>query len=256
VDCLAHGDLETIDTDAIEASVRRTAARWIGPSGTSSICPLFGLSLEVDKVDLGYGLTIEPFPADEKTQCWGEWETTGMFPLKSFARCQAKLQGTAGQMNLGERRFFNAAYDAITSLRLLHAGAVGGRGCVTVGELPYLGMGRIGTHLSASRLPDTSFLADYTLSAGDVSDLQKLFRRLFESHSGPPALRTAIRRFNQSYERPEAEDRIIDFAIALESSLLCDMRDELQYRLALRGARPFAVDSGAPGDVRLSAHPL
>jgi hypothetical protein len=45
-----------------------------------------------------------------------------------------------------------------------------------------------------------------------------------------------LRRFNQAYGRQAGEDTIIDLTIALESCLLPNTRDELQYRLSMRGA--------------------
>jgi hypothetical protein len=47
----------------------------------------------------------------------------------------------------------------------------------------------------------------------------------------------ALRRFNLAYERALPEDRLIDYAIALEALLLKgDEQQELSYRLALRGS--------------------
>jgi hypothetical protein len=45
-----------------------------------------------------------------------------------------------------------------------------------------------------------------------------------------------LRRFNQAYGRQSGEDTVIDLTIALESCLLPNTRDELQYRLSMRGA--------------------
>ena len=50
----------------------------------------------------------------------------------------------------------------------------------------------------------------------------------------------ALRRFNQSYDRDTFEDKIIDLTIALESTLLAGLEDELKYRLAIRGAALLA----------------
>jgi hypothetical protein len=49
-----------------------------------------------------------------------------------------------------------------------------------------------------------------------------------------------LRRFNQAYGRQSEEDTIIDLTIALESCLLPNTRDELQYRLSMRGAALLA----------------
>ena len=44
-----------------------------------------------------------------------------------------------------------------------------------------------------------------------------------------------FKRFNLTYMRESNEDKLIDLTIALESSLLYGIRDELKYRLSLRG---------------------
>ncbi len=49
-------------------------------------------------------------------------------------------------------------------------------------------------------------------------------------------LDVGIRKFSNIYERKFLEDRIIDMSILLESTLLYGIKDELKYRLSLRGA--------------------
>jgi hypothetical protein len=49
-------------------------------------------------------------------------------------------------------------------------------------------------------------------------------------------LELALSRFNAMYGRSSLEDKLIDIAIVLESTLLHHTRDELKYRLSLRGA--------------------
>ena len=59
-------------------------------------------------------------------------------------------------------------------------------------------------------------------------------------------LSVGLRRFDQSYDRDNAEDALIDLVVALESSLLADNseQDQLQYKMSLRGAALLA--SSAP----------
>lgn len=75
----------------------------------------------------------------------------------------------------------------------------------------------------------------YELSALDISNADQLVRQL-EHPNVAGSLQTALTYLEQSYSRSSIEDRLIDLAIALESSLLFGIRDELRYRLALRGA--------------------
>jgi hypothetical protein len=73
----------------------------------------------------------------------------------------------------------------------------------------------------------------YELRAADWDAFTKLYDALGaidEKMSIP------LRRFNQAYGRQSGEDAIIDLTIALESCLLSKTRNELQYRLSMRGA--------------------
>ena len=56
-------------------------------------------------------------------------------------------------------------------------------------------------------------------------------------------VQTALERFNFSYERREATDRIIDYWVALEALFLPGVQDELSYRVALRVAYFVAMSA-------------
>ena len=90
--------------------------------------------------------------------------------------------------------------------------------------------------------PDVPFRAPYALVQGDVASLVSLLPAVKaldrESFS---FLELALRRFNQSYGRVGAEDRLIDYMIAFEALYLNDTgaqeRGEMRFRLALRVAQ-------------------
>lgn len=94
---------------------------------------------------------------------------------------------------------------------------------------------------SVRRRGDTSI---FSLLQSDLEELRALHKALVDSEK---SLHTALRRYNFAYQREDVSDRIIDLAIALESSLLNDVEEELQYRLALRGATLLA-DSRNPSE--------
>jgi hypothetical protein len=54
-------------------------------------------------------------------------------------------------------------------------------------------------------------------------------------------LRVAMQKMHDGSERSRADDAVIDFSIGLESLLTAGIRDELNYRFALRGARIMAM---------------
>lgn len=58
--------------------------------------------------------------------------------------------------------------------------------------------------------------------------------------SAPGYLSLPLRRFNLSFHRETAEDRLIDYMICLEAVYAKDSRTEIGYRIALRGALAIA----------------
>jgi hypothetical protein len=69
-----------------------------------------------------------------------------------------------------------------------------------------------------------------------VPDLLEIYSHLLKLSQSKSGIELPLRRFDQSYDRITPEDRLIDFAIALESSLLFGIKDELKFRLAVRAA--------------------
>ena len=78
----------------------------------------------------------------------------------------------------------------------------------------------------------------YVLDRETLRQFQRLYKILsanqFEKWDG---LELLLRQFNCSCQRERDEDRILDYAICLESALLSDVGTELSYRLALRAAK-------------------
>jgi hypothetical protein len=75
------------------------------------------------------------------------------------------------------------------------------------------------------------------LLADEVDRVTRAYRDLSAlGERGDASLGVAIRRLNYTYDRRNIEDKIIDRAILLESTLLADDDKELAYHMALRGA--------------------
>jgi len=77
----------------------------------------------------------------------------------------------------------------------------------------------------------------YELSAQDVPELQRFWNqyKLRDLESSQP-IDLVIRRFNHAQERFHTEDMLIDHIVSLEALMLPDVRQELEYRLAVRTA--------------------
>jgi hypothetical protein len=78
----------------------------------------------------------------------------------------------------------------------------------------------------------------YELRAADWERALKIHDALGAIES---KMQIPLHRFNQTYSRQSGEDTISDLTIALESFLLPEIREELQYRLSMRGAALLAA---------------
>ncbi|MDJ0677183.1 MAG: HEPN domain-containing protein [Calothrix sp. MO_167.B42] len=80
---------------------------------------------------------------------------------------------------------------------------------------------------------------DYVLSSEDVDNLSKLYQQCKNVISGEgifQALQIPLNRFHMTYTRESDDDKVIDLAIVIESTLLNGIKDELSNRIGLRGA--------------------
>lgn len=143
-------------------------------------------------------------------------------------------------LELLRARFERPVEDVIRALRLIKNGMVGIGPALMIPQTwspdtgPILGYGN----------PDVpfTFRGPYALVNGDVSLLLSLFLLVRSLDRNKFSfLELALRRFNQSYGRVGAEDRLIDYMIAFEALYLNDTdaqgRGEMRFRLALRVAQ-------------------
>ncbi len=122
--------------------------------------------------------------------------------------------------------------DLLKAVRLLKSGAVGY--FYTSGEVldP---MSFAGIWISG---PDTNMLygAEYHFRGSDIPAVQEMLSGL-KSLASDNRFSLALSRFMDSYRKPIAGDRLVDYWIALESLLLPGEKEgELRFRAALRGA--------------------
>lgn len=206
--------------------------------------PLTNLSSEVVPIAFGR-LTLEALGDDEKGQIWGPGSIhVEMIRLLDLVRATLKLSYGGvyeratkhGAISVGplESELRKEASHVVTALRLLKSGQVG---APIYAHLEKRGMSGIGNQ-TLFRTDDHLLPDKFELRGCEIAQVQGIFDSLqTASANGMLApLDIAIRRFNLSYARPTPDDRLIDFAIAYESSVLHGLKDELRYRLALRTA--------------------
>jgi hypothetical protein len=120
----------------------------------------------------------------------------------------------------------------VTALRLCRSGHVAAP--VVFYEPAFPTYRRTGGGWGRSRVEDVAYGPKYHLTERNWQQVVTVYKLL--ERVDTKGLRVGLDRFSQAYTRRMAEDRIIDLCIALESTLLAGEKDELQYRLSLRGA--------------------
>lgn len=100
------------------------------------------------------------------------------------------------------------------------------------------GIPRVSGSSGAKESPN-AFGDDYVLLDDQIEDFKSFWNDYSSSLGGEDtSLSTALRKFNQSYEKANAEDRLIDCAIAFESTIIKELRqtESYRYRLPIRAA--------------------
>ncbi len=202
-------------------------------------------------------LFLRPLTPADKTALWNDDAQYFPFsepPLEAHALMSLswKLSGTYSMPKEGDpatdttkQEVLLELGDIVTALRLLKKGDIGAPAIYEKIHTPVLWQGmRLAGVLrgdqQARQFPASPFLS-YELSEQDIAHVKELSNALYRLRSGKTQallygdLAVALRHFNQSYHRELSEEQIIDLTITLESSLLADLRDELNYRLSLRG---------------------
>jgi hypothetical protein len=207
--------------------------------------PIVNLDSEVS-FRISQTLELRPFLNDEKTEYFARIGGYHSYvtSLEEFRQSRFKLGGTFYNNDAEGPGFGKLMYEVttfMTAMRLLKRGMIGASLLSYQQDYPLnLPMG--GTVLNGLSIPKFQMLR-YSLSASEVDPLLVIFRNLLDYPSSKlKKLQVALRRFNQSYSRQSAEDRIIDLTIALESCLLAGTKaaEEIAYKFSLRGSAIIA----------------
>lgn len=236
------GSIE-ITRDGLAHSYALYVAHWQRKDDVTRVTtPLFNFTgpSSVVRID---DIQIAPLTYGDKSQLWrphgflDEFMSLSTFESATFAiRCDhAQPRGlpSDSSIRIGDIR------RAIRSLRLHKSGYVYVIAMFEQSVAPIImSSGASGISIGRAR----SAGQQYEFQEGDarpVTDLIALLKKC-QSSNALRHLDTALRRFDLSYDRNFPEDRLVDLCIALESTLLCEIRDELKYRLRLRGAALLA----------------
>jgi len=164
---------------------------------------------------------------------------------KLIARFETDLTASHEVVDNEREAIVSEVRDVILALRLLGAGTIA---APVIDQRSFVDTPQL-SHIVTSAIEyaprDWPPRPIYDMGAPDmqaVAILTEAIRRL-NRQPGRGGLEVALRRFAQSYSRDVfGEDIIIDLTIALEGSILFGLKDELKYRLALRGAALLATE--------------
>jgi hypothetical protein len=230
------GPHDRVDDDLLISSWREI--RTLGTQPKIHSCFLIeGLRID-NPVDLGRFGVLRPVSAQQKTiQFKHRWWERGPCPIDDAARCAVQLE--PAQEDPVELN--RAALVVLTALRLEEGATIFSRG-------PIL------TPIS-DRVPcafgwrPLSDFAPPPRDHGDIhratpnpfllpsSSTERLRRTCTELHEvAMDRFRIAFRRFNQSFRRKDVDDRLVDLAIVLESTVLAGATAELFWRAQVLGA--------------------
>ena len=231
------------------ACLNRYITHWKGEAATEpELAPIYNFETEIQAITLDGCVSIVRFSDKEKTRVM---KTLGILEqaieIRNYASAfqMARLRPIDGSRDEKAKREIRAharkaLQCAITSLRLMKPEGIGSTGYIRFqGPAGYLGGGC--DLLEDFDLPwnSMSMVRDrYVLDRADLPRFRKLYRMLsgnqFETWD---RLELLLRQFNRSCQRKRDEDRILDYAICLESALLSGVSTELSYRLALRAGK-------------------
>jgi len=208
-----------------------------------SLCLLLGFDSEVQEIELGHGLRIRNVSKDEILELWrrSNWfraliEFSPVFrftPLKYVLELSIETPKIAKDKRI-EPKFADPQFQTVLSaLRLFKKGWV-----------DYLfTWERVVSSLSAtttySMKHSKALLSDgrpvgipYRLSKAEAEDFREYFKRISKKidYSKIP-----LKRFNETYQRIDPEDKLVDYMISFESLYLSgEEKSEMAYKLAHR----------------------
>lgn len=240
--------LTVLEKHSLEASDEQilqefssTIAIWEEKIGSTKIAvPLLYFTSDIDEIDLGEGVKIRTVADDQKTKIWNSFHfIEDYIPDREFSDIKSFI--LTDRTSLRDEVIIKLVDSVVTALRLTKPGLTGTPGIFTASISPISEIrGGIFPRADLNTPANQSFVLSedyFSLLKADIPIFEKTYRALQENgFAAYQHLHVPIGRFNKSYVREDDADKIIDLCIALESSLLYGVRDELSYRLALRAS--------------------
>ena len=194
--------------------------------------PLIGLTGDFDRLDLASCVSVVPITDDWLAQRWEADTFLGPASLLQWTMCRYRLEVELEAPRRGEDVFkdlLQIADQAVRALRLSASGSVGISETWCDPLVPVFGGRGPGGSAARGYDPVRSGM-EWT---DDPSLLRDLFAALSNKQLGQAA-ELALRRFEGTYYAQSADDRLVDYWIALEALFLPKQRSELSHVGPLR----------------------
>ncbi len=234
------GQRDEFDTELFATCLKELRAnRGADRVPMVALAPLHNLTSTEDEIELADDLAIVRITDGDRNDLltqFGDWFKAPFATARLLWWTHAvrvRYQAVSGELAPGS---VAAIGDVVSALRLDRPGAVGTTIVWerpdppdTIVTQPWAGGGLWAPHGIGQYVNPPA----HHLVADDVGPLRELLRAL-RSAKRDPRFALAVRRFDQTFERLETEDRLIDCWIALESLVVPDGSSELSYRASLR----------------------
>lgn len=236
-----------LNNQQIQKCLDQYIAVWLGQSNTQPrYAPIYNFRSSIQSIKLNEFVSIVPFIDEKKTELFEAVGPLGKgFDIQSFAEAThvAMQKAVGDQCNEKRRKEIDescrkALQAAITSLRLIKSEMVGTTGFIRITRISRAGDAGF-SPLESYDIPMHSiFRGKYEFDPDESRYFRRIYRMLSHNQfTVMNRLKLPLQQFNRSCQRQREEDKILDYTICLESTLLGDLDDELSYRLALRAAK-------------------
>jgi hypothetical protein len=225
------GPVHPIDEELLQSSWREIGELCQKPK-TRYVFLIEGLQIE-EPLDLGPFGTLVPLTPEEKTlQFKYHWWEVGPCSIADVSECQAQLIPAP----LGIRSFSAAASVVMTALRLAVSPHLYGYGPIGLQLTDRVGEAFASSPIHEFATPSPEHGEFFCTKSVPTTLLSPVvYPRIREICDGLrsralDSFAIAFRRFNLALRRQDVEDRIVDLAVVLESTLLAGCDHELTWR--------------------------
>jgi len=218
----------TPENEAANCAFDRTVRPLLSPDlVVTCIAPMPGMAPLSEPLQLDSGVRIRQATNREIE----DWMNDGHLDFIVLSSIEMVAEASVNDLRQNQQSATNAARscldDAITALRLVSGHPV---------PVPFMeGWANIVPMVKwSSAWRDRSQLCEsFSLGPEQQSSMPTVFGKV---RTASPSLKLPLRRWNESAQRSNPEDRLLDYWIALEALVTPESSSEVTYRAALRSA--------------------